>query len=223
LKNSLASGRMLNKFCTALRVAGIPYTGNGYVVETQSQYDETVMQILKDVHNRQARQDAEERKRKKQFESHYNVEPTYPPGYKPFTGWCCPGGEIVECATYAHLDAVRELPGCPISQINEIWESTESVRESCQELSDREGSVNGEWHIYEMACDDAKHETWKCLLTHGFVRLGTRKQELCCEGIPSSLIKHNQRLRDFADERMMVAKMEPQKWNIPKPDPEYHI
>lgn len=130
------------------------------------------------------------------------------------TGWLCPGGEFVECDTYHHMSVVSKNPVfcAKAPKVTEILERLESIEEDCQDMADREGSHNAEWHVYEMACDRAKDQIYEALLDVGFIRVGeSADHELHFEGKPYSLKKYHQVCVDLADSYGTSAVFEPIK------------
>ncbi len=211
-KTHLSSGRLLNRFCKALRLAGIPFTGEGYIVHTTDQYDDQVDAIVLHVHNKEAWQE-EELKRK---DMEYNPRKYLPEGWKEIFGWWSPDGQYIETKPFNHIEAIRTNPILQITSWAEIEEALADVERGCQALQDKEGRTNAEWHMYEIACSRASTIMYLRLIEAGFIRLGTRLQELCCEGKPEAIQKHKLKLDDFAEGYKLICKYEPQK-HVPEP------
>lgn len=126
-------------------------------------------------------------------------------------GWLTPKGDFVKCDHYAHLDIARHPDVITIPRIAKLISELDKIHDDCSDHADREGSHNAEWHIYEMAMDDARVEIWKTLLNHGYIRIGEVDNELHFEGKPNHLKSKYQKCVDFADSYGAKAVFEPQK------------
>jgi hypothetical protein len=126
-------------------------------------------------------------------------------------GWLCPNGEFIQCQLYEHIDIVSENPYFieKVPKISDIIQHLEDVEAGCRDLADREGSHNAEWHCYEMACDDARHEIRRLLLNEGFIRVGESDEELYFEGRPNVLKSRHQVCKDLAESYGTTANFEP--------------
>lgn len=129
------------------------------------------------------------------------------------TGWMCPNGEFVECDSMQHLAAVRSHPvffRC-VPEIERILDDLAETEEMCQDLADREGASNAEWHIYERKNDRAGSSIVRLMLDAGFIRVGSVAGDIHFEGRPNRLKSNYQLCKDFADSYGAKAVFEPQK------------
>jgi hypothetical protein len=128
-------------------------------------------------------------------------------------GWLSPDGEYIPCGMYEHLEAIATNPIFlkRVPEIEDIFAALEEVAAGCQELADREGSHNAEWHIYEMECDRLRPKIWKKILNAGFIRVGEVGEDLHFEGRPNVLRSKYQMCKDFADSYGAGAVFEPQR------------
>lgn len=128
-------------------------------------------------------------------------------------GWLCPDGEFIQCPMYEHLAMVNEHPIFvkKVPKIGDLLDNLEEIERGCQELADREGSHNAEWHTYEMAMDRIRPEIWRLLLNAGFIRVGEANEELYFEGRPNVLKSKYQACKDLADSYGTTANFEPKR------------
>jgi hypothetical protein len=126
-------------------------------------------------------------------------------------GWLCPNGEFIQCQLYEHIEIVSENPYFikKVPKIGDIISKLDEMHRDHSELADREGSHNAEWHIYEIACTDARHEIRRLLLNEGFIRVGESNEELYFEGRPNVLKSKYQVCKDFADSYGTTANFDP--------------
>lgn len=129
------------------------------------------------------------------------------------TGWLCPNGEFIECSRWEHIATCRKHPifAQRVPKVLEILEDLDRTEEMCQELADREGNHNAEWHLYDIASDNARPKIWRLLLNDGFIRVGEVDGDLHFEGRPNQLKSKYQMCKDFADSYGAGAVFEPQR------------
>jgi hypothetical protein len=129
------------------------------------------------------------------------------------TGWLCPSGEFIQCDRWEHIETCRKHPifAQRVPKVLEILEDLDSTEEMCQELADREGNHNAEWHIYDIARDAARPKIWRLLLNDGFIRVGEVDGDLHFEGRPNQLKSKYQMCKDLADSYGAGAVFEPQR------------
>lgn len=129
------------------------------------------------------------------------------------TGWLCPNGEFIQCERWQHIEACEKHPIFTekVPKIGKLLERLRSIEEGCEEHAAREGSSNAEWHIYEIARDEARPEIWRLLLNGGFIRVGEVDGDLHFEGRPDQLKSKYQMCKDLADSYGTGAVFEPQR------------
>lgn len=113
-------------------------------------------------------------------------------------GWITPTGRFVECDLHKHLEVASQDPEMSLC-IKELLDHLESVREGCQELEDREGRWNAEWHCYEMAMDDAQESSIEILYESNFIRVGEFNDTFHFEGTSHAIKYLYQYCLDFAE------------------------
>jgi len=124
-------------------------------------------------------------------------------------GWITPKGKFFKCNVFKHFEIIEECDEIPKElkeKVDELHLECESIAESCQELADSEGHINGEWHRYEMARDDAQTETWSLLLGAGFIRVGELGDTVHFEGLPAVLKSQYNKCMSYAESRDKYAK-----------------
>lgn len=129
------------------------------------------------------------------------------------SGWLCPDGQFIQCPMYEHLDILNEhdIFFKKVPKALELMEELEAVHQACQDLADREGHHNGEWHCYEMATDRIRPEIWRLVLNAGFIRVGESDDELYFEGRPNVLKSRHQACVDLAESYGTKANFEPKR------------
>jgi hypothetical protein len=128
------------------------------------------------------------------------------------TGWLTPIGEFIECKPWEHLSLMyNEKVRQRVPKIVSLQERLEEMEKDFREVSEREGSSNAEWHIYEIETDNARHEIWRLLLNEGFIRVGEVDGSIHFEGRPNHLKNKYQICKDFADSYGADAVFEPQR------------
>lgn len=132
---------------------------------------------------------------------------------KSITGWLCPNGEFIQCGRFEHIAVCKQYPifGERVPKILDILESLDETEQMCQEMADRDGHRNAEWHIYEIASDKAGPEIKRLLLNNGFIRVGEFDGDLHFEGRPNHLKSQHQMCKDLADDYGAGAVFEPQR------------
>ena len=128
-------------------------------------------------------------------------------------GWLTPNGNFIECETANHIEFFNKNKELIQDQekIVKIFLDLELLRNEFDEISEREGSHNAEWHIYEIACDNARTQIWKQLLDNGFIRVGEMRGCLHFEGRPKYIKKRFQTCKDMADSYGAACVFEPVK------------
>jgi hypothetical protein len=127
------------------------------------------------------------------------------------SGWLTPSGEFVKCELYEHLSVVVENPVfiAQVPEIDSLLQELYDCESYCQEMSEREGSGNAEWHRYEMLQDGMSCKIRCLLLDAGFIRVGEYKNSIHFEGRPNHLKSKHQMCVDFADSYGANAIFEP--------------
>lgn len=127
------------------------------------------------------------------------------------TGWLCPSGDFVPCGLYEHIGVVTEHPAFlkAVPEIESLLRDTQHAYESCEQLQAKEGRTHAEWHVYEMACENAKSSIWKLLLDRGFFRVGESGDGIHFEGRPNFINSQWQRCKDYAEGYDKQAIFEP--------------
>lgn len=129
------------------------------------------------------------------------------------SGWLCPNDEFIQCSLYEHIEVAVNNPVVLkyVPEIIDMIHTLSEIEEGCQDLADREGGHNAEWHIYEMACDKARPKIRKLLLNNGFIRVGESDGDLHFEGKSNYLKSRYQACVSLAEEYGARAVFEPQR------------
>jgi len=135
--------------------------------------------------------------------------------YKTGFGWICPSGEMIGCDLFNHISVLFKLPGVP--ELQDIKDKIDEAWNVCDEL-DRSGE-HPEWHSYDFACEDAKHEIYERLMAAGFIRVGsvTREGIIAFEGTKAALNRQttymNRVARDIRAKHGRHFVIERREWN----------
>ena len=127
-------------------------------------------------------------------------------------GWLAPSGNFIECGVHEHIDAVmnsEEMMSVP--KVAEILNQLDEMEKEFAEFAAREGSSNAEWHLYEIACDNAIPKIVKHLYRAKYLRVGETEDCLHFEGFPNVIKSRYQECKDFAEQFGMAAVFEPQR------------
>ncbi len=131
---------------------------------------------------------------------------------KKVFGWITPTGRFVDCPAYNHLEIIEkdtELSSIP--KVKELIQYLDGIRYDCQEISEREGSWNAEWHVYTMACDENIPKIYEALLNAGSIRVGEWDNTLHFEGRPNVIKNRFDFCKNFAESYGAEYKFEPQR------------
>lgn len=116
------------------------------------------------------------------------------------TGWIV-NCKFFECEPYAHISKIFGTPEleCLIPNSEELKIEIDEMYKACQELAEKEGDGNAEWHRYEIVCDDARAEAVAAFYRAGAVRVAPRGMALHCEGVAfdSEFIEKEAKRRGF--------------------------
>lgn len=93
-------------------------------------------------------------------------------------GWLSPDGALIPCGLHDHLQAIAAVPSVAamVQPLLARKAEVDEIEAGCQEISDREGASNAEWHVYECAFEDWRVEirtVFDRLHADGWIRLGT--------------------------------------------------
>lgn len=106
-------------------------------------------------------------------------------------GWIAPNGETLGCDSFDHIESLRvwAVVRDRSPEAVEILDDLDEIKSDCQALEDEDGNCHGEWHIYEMACDEKHPQIARHLYRAGFIRIGTSKhiEAMEAEGRPESI------------------------------------
>lgn len=116
-------------------------------------------------------------------------------------GWLTPRDKIVPCDMYDHLKVLYKHPEfLRMSGVQKMVEELDRIEAMCQEASEREGSSNAEWHIYEMVQDDFNSKIYTKMYNHGFIRIGKSRDSLEFQGRLKELSYKKDTLQAIVDE-----------------------
>lgn len=109
---------------------------------------------------------------------------------EPKQGWITPTRRILSCPGNEHLQFAGQDPELKalVPRYDELVQEVQDAHDSCEELQEREGRTNAEWHTYEIARSDAASELYDTLIKAGCVRFGHGyTNDPCFEGTPEAV------------------------------------
>lgn len=128
-------------------------------------------------------------------------------------GWILPSRTVIRCSFYGHLPAIAkndEAMSLLPSSLQNFWEDLEYIESECQALANK--GEHPEWHCYEIAESDYRHQVRTALYNAGAVRFGTYKisssRIMTFEGKGNGLANLKQKCEDFAEENDFIPEYE---------------
>lgn len=121
------------------------------------------------------------------------------------TGWITPTRRLVDCTAFEHIPVVAEDEELKslVPQFDHLMSDIAEAKESCEELAEREGSHNAEWHTYENVQDEARSEITYTLYKAGCIRFLLKPRELFVQGTPQALQSSMDAIRSLAEDRRL--------------------
>jgi hypothetical protein len=119
-------------------------------------------------------------------------------------GWLTNREEFFGVSQFGHILALKNLPLSDSLKARIGADLTELVDsyESCKALEDAEGSVNAEWHTYEMTHDEVGGRIISGVYGEGWIRIGKAHSQALWEfeGTSEALKSHIDCIRKFKNQ-----------------------
>lgn len=107
-----------------------------------------------------------------------------------FGGWLTPKREFIEAPLYRHMGLISSDERMQPEKVKSLLTYLKEIEKECNEIAEKDGNHNAEWHIYEIAMDNAAYKIWNILMDEGYMRISNKDDIIYFEG-KSWVIKKN--------------------------------